>query len=96
VVTGRLVEASGEQGTVELGEGIHAKAHLTLAAPAAEQPQAAGQVDLSSFSSLLAARWKNGPSAKEAKPEPVRAGQVRSFRIAKLDQESRKIELQLV
>jgi small subunit ribosomal protein S1 len=96
VVTGRLVEASEEHGTVELGEGIHARARLTLAAPVAEQPQAEAKPDFSSLGSMLAARWKNGPSAKEAKPEPVRAGQVRSFRIAKLDQEAKKIELQLV
>jgi small subunit ribosomal protein S1 len=96
VVTGRLVEVSGEHGTVELGEGIHARARLTLTASVAEQPQAAAQPDFSSLSSMLAARWKNGPSAKEAKPEPVRAGQVRSFRIAKLDQEGKRIELQLV
>jgi len=29
-VTGRLIEVSGEQGTVELGDGIHAQARLVL------------------------------------------------------------------
>jgi small subunit ribosomal protein S1 len=45
---------------------------------------------------MLSARWKNGPTASEAKPEPVRAGQIRSFRIAKLDVDAKKIEVQLI
>src|SRR5271170_6867836 len=94
VVTGRLIEISGDHGTVELGEGIHAQGRLVLEA-AKEQSQA-GAVDLSSFSAMLAARWKNGPSASEAKSEPVRAGQIRSFRIAELDREAKRIEVQLV
>ncbi|MGH9596948.1 MAG: 30S ribosomal protein S1 [Edaphobacter sp.] len=98
VVSGRLVEIAGEQGTVELGEGIHAQARLVLEAAVKETPQA-GAVDLSSLSSLgsmLAARWKNGPSASEAKAEPVRAGQIRSFRITMVDRAAKKIKLQLV
>ena len=95
VVSGRLIDASGDHGTVELGEGIHASARLVLEAAAKEQSQA-GAVDLSSFSAMLAARWKNGPSASEAKSEPVRAGQIRSFRITMVDRGAKKIKLQLV
>jgi small subunit ribosomal protein S1 len=95
VVSGRLIEVSGEQGTVELGDGIHATARLVLESAAKESPQAS-TVDLSSLSSMLAARWKNGPSSAEAKTEPVRAGQVRSFRITMLDRGAKKIRLQLV
>jgi small subunit ribosomal protein S1 len=95
IVTGRLIEIAGEQGTVELGEGIHAQARLTLEAAAKEQPQA-GAVDLSSFSAMLASRWKNGPSASEAKAEPVRAGQIRSFRITMVDRAAKKVKVQLV
>jgi len=94
VVTGRLMEVLGEQGTVELGEGIHAQGRLVLEA-AKEQSQA-DALDLSSFSAMLAARWKNGPSAAEAKTEPVRAGQVRSFRITMIDRGAQKIKVQLV
>jgi len=96
VVSGRLIEISGERATVELGEGIQATGRVSLETPAAEEPQAAAAPDLSSFSSMLAARWKNGPAAKEARQEPVRAGQIRSFRITKLDQDAKKIEVQLV
>jgi small subunit ribosomal protein S1 len=95
VVSGRLIDTSGDHGTVELGEGIHASARLVLEAAAKEQSQA-GAVDLSSFSAMLAARWKNGPSASEAKSEPVRAGQIRSFRITMVDRGAKKIKLQLV
>ena len=95
VVSGRLIEISGEQGTVELGDGIHATARLVLETAPQETPQA-GTVDLSSLGSMLAARWKNGPSVAESKAEPVRAGQVRSFRITMLDRGAKKIRLQLV
>ena len=95
-VTGRLIEVSGEHATVELGEGIHARGRVTLETKAPEPTQAPAQPDLSSFSSMLSARWKNGPAASEAKPEPVRAGQIRSFQIAKLDVDAKKIEVQLI
>jgi small subunit ribosomal protein S1 len=95
VVTGRLIEISGDHGTVELGEGIHADARLVVAAEAKEQPQG-NALDLSSLSSMLATRWKNGPSASVVKAEPVRAGQIRSFRITMVDRGAKKIKVQLV
>jgi small subunit ribosomal protein S1 len=95
VVTGRLIEISGDHGTVELGEGIHAAARLVLEVAVKEHPQT-GAVDLSSLGTMLAARWKNGPSVSEAKTEPVRTGQIRSFRITMLDRGAKKIKVQLV
>ena len=95
VVTGRLIEVSGEQGTVELGDGIHASGRLVLESAVKEQSPAVAP-DLSSFSSMLSARWKNGPSISQAKPEAVRAGQIRSFRITMVDRGAKKIKVQLV
>jgi small subunit ribosomal protein S1 len=95
VVSGRLIEISGDHGTVELGEGIHANGRLVLETAAKEQSQP-DRADLSSLSSMLAARWKNGPSASEAKTEPVRKGQIRSFRITMVDRGAKKIKVQLV
>ena len=95
IVTGRLIDIAGEQGTVELGEGIHAQARLVLEAAATEQPEAAA-VDLSSLGAMLASRWKNGPAANVAKPEPVRTGQVRSFRITMVDRGAKRVKVQLV
>jgi len=94
IVSGRLTEISGEQGTVELGEGIHAQARLVLEAVAQEQSQS-NAADLSSFSAMLAARWKNGPSPAEVKTESPRVGQIRSFRITMVDRGAKKIKLQL-
>ena len=92
-VTGRLVEVTGNTGTVELGEGVLAKCSIT-AQPAAEPQTTSPTLDLSDLGSMLKARWKNGP-ATETKPEATRAGQIRSFKITKLDQETKTIELQL-
>jgi small subunit ribosomal protein S1 len=48
------------------------------------------------LSSMLQARWKgSAPAAGAAKVEAVHAGQIRSFRIAKLDRDGKKIELEL-
>ncbi len=96
IVSGRLIDVSGEQATIEVGEGIQARGHINLDPEPAPQPQTAAQPDLSSFSSMLASRWKNGPSVTELKPEPVRAGQIRRFRITRLDVNAKKIEVQLV
>ncbi|WP_158945064.1 30S ribosomal protein S1 [Granulicella sp. S190] len=95
VVTGRLIEVAGDHGTVELGEGIRSRARLVAEAAAKEESEP-GAVDLSALGLMLASRWKNGPSAAEAKAEPVRAGQIRSFRITLLDREAKKVEVQLV
>ncbi len=93
-VTGRLVEVSGNTGTVELGEGVLAKCSITAQPAAEQQTIASPTLDLSDLGSMLKARWKNGP-VTETKPEATRAGQIRSFKITKLDQDTKTIELQL-
>ena len=46
---------------------------------------------------MLAAKWKHGQAAGSivTKREPARSGQIRSFRILKLDPAQKKIELEL-
>src|SRR5271170_3147442 len=101
VVSGRLIDISDGQARVELGEGIQANCRMNAVAatPAAEKDMRAdspsAKPDLSSLGSMLQARWKGGTSGGNAKPEPVRAGQIRNFRIAKLDPAAKKIELDL-
>jgi small subunit ribosomal protein S1 len=96
VVTGRLIEESGERARVELGEGIHASCRIAAAVAAKEEPKAEVQkLDMSSLGAMLNARWKGGPVSSEKKPEAVRAGQIRSFKIVKLDANAKKIELEL-
>jgi hypothetical protein len=44
---------------------------------------------------MLKARWKGSAPAPEAKPEPLTQGQIRTFKIVKLDPETKKIEVEL-
>jgi small subunit ribosomal protein S1 len=44
---------------------------------------------------MLKARWKGNAPAPSAPPEPLAEGQLRSFRIVKLEPESKKIEVEL-
>jgi small subunit ribosomal protein S1 len=103
IVTGRMVEISEGRARVELGEGVVAKCHIPAEgakeedkqAELASSPSSSAKPDLSSLGSMLQSRWKSGPTASEAKPEGLRAGQIRKFRIAKLDPATKKIELEL-
>jgi small subunit ribosomal protein S1 len=95
VVSGRVIESHGDQLRVELGQGIEAACKVAAEASAKEESKSEAKVDLSSLSSMLSARWKGGSAGASARPEPIRAGQVRSFRIAKLDRDTKKIELAL-
>ncbi len=94
-VTGRLMEVSGSSARVELGEGVIASCVLKAEAAPVEEKKAEGALDLSSLSSMLNAKWKGGVSPAAAKPEALKAGQVRGFKIAAIDAETKKIELEL-
>jgi small subunit ribosomal protein S1 len=95
VVTGRTIDASGGRARVELGEGIQAICRLGSDAPEQEEKAADAKVDLSSLSTMLQSKWKGGQGGGGSKREPARAGQIRSFRIIKLDPAAKKIELEL-
>jgi small subunit ribosomal protein S1 len=95
VVSGRVMEISGEQARVELGEGIHGTCRITWQSSPKEEAKVGSKADLSALSSMLNARWKGGATTKESTPEPLSAGQVRSFRISKIDVATKKIELEL-
>jgi small subunit ribosomal protein S1 len=94
VVSGRVMEISGGQARVELGEGIQGTCRMAVEHPPKGKTPDESKVDLGSLSSMLKAHWKGGASA-DSKPEAVRAGQIRSFRIARLDPSAKKIELEL-
>lgn len=96
VVTGRVADVKGNRVQVELGEGV--RVSCAVAGDAKEEKVAEGSVDLSTLSSMLANKWKKGQADMSAPPrqEAARAGQVRSFRITKLDAEKKKIEVELV
>jgi small subunit ribosomal protein S1 len=91
-VSGRVVEIAGENAVIELGEGIRASCILAKDAPKTEGTSG-GALDLSSLTSMLNAKWKSGAVASDAKKDQMSVGQIRSFRISKLDAEAKKIEL---
>ena len=92
-VTGRLIDPSGNRARVELGEGIIGTCKMSPEGAEEEKSSAAESADLSSLTSMLAAKWKGGGAG--SKREPARSGQIRSFRIVKLDPAQKKIELEL-
>jgi small subunit ribosomal protein S1 len=96
VVTGRMTDVSGSRAKVELGEGVHATCRLAADSPKEEAKSAQEGVDLSSMTSMLQARWKGGQGGAGSKGEGPRSGQIRSFRISRLDPATKKIELELV
>lgn len=97
VVSGRLLDDSGDQARVELGEGIHATCRIgaQAAGKPAATPAAPAKADLSSLSSMLKDHWKGAGTRAESKPESARAGQIRSFRITRMDAAAKKIEVEL-
>jgi small subunit ribosomal protein S1 len=95
VVTGRVSEEANGVARVELGEGVYATCRVTTAAAPQEETKSAA-ADLSSLTSMLQARWKGGATSSGAKKqEGLQTGQVRSFRITKLDPAAKTIELEL-
>ncbi|HEV2485647.1 MAG TPA: 30S ribosomal protein S1 [Terracidiphilus sp.] len=97
-VSGRVVDQSPTRTVVELGEGIRGtcRASKTPAAPAVvTEAKTTGKLDLSSLSSKLKDRWQGNAPAASSKPDPLSEGQIRSFKITKLDVDSKKIEVEL-
>ena len=96
VVSGRVIDDSGGHMRVELGEGIQGSCRVTSEqAGDKKAAKPAAKVDVSDLGSMLSARWKGGTGASATKPEDVRSGQVRTFRITSLDPASKKIDLEL-
>jgi small subunit ribosomal protein S1 len=100
-VSGRVVEVKGDRVKVELGDGVFGHCKLAPAeAPESKSTSNAERVDVASVTAMLAAKWKGGGST-EAKgsgaPEKnaVRPGQIRTFTIANLDVEHKRIQLDL-
>lgn len=97
-VSGRVAEMKSSRAIVELGQGIRA-ACRTDKAPAAKavspEGKPGGKTDLSGLTALLQARWKGNAPAASLPPEPLAEGQVRGFRITRLDAKAQTIEVEL-
>jgi len=101
-VSGRVLEQSPTLTHVELGDGIRATCRTPFAtanpsvAPEVQiELAAAPKPDLSNLSSMLKARWQGNAPIAESKPEPLAEGQIRSFKIVKIDAGAKKIEVEL-
>jgi len=95
VVSGRLIEHTGDNAIVELGEGIRAICVVKAKPEAAAAHQSEAKLDLSALSSMLNARWKGETKASNAQAEPLHIGQMRNFKIVTIDRESKQIALEL-
>jgi small subunit ribosomal protein S1 len=96
LVTGRVSEVSKGRAMVDLGEGVRASVSMSGAESSEEKPAESKGADISALSSMLASRWKSGMGgATNPQKGMARAGEIRSFRIKKLDAASKRIELEL-
>jgi small subunit ribosomal protein S1 len=99
-VTGRVMQVSNGIARVELGEGVQGTCRMDAADNSSKESEKAASsgnkpADLGSLSSMLQQRWKSGTSPSATKPDASSAGQIRSFRISKLDPATKKIELEM-
>ena len=95
VVSGRLIECTENNAIVELGEGIRANCAVSVMTEPAASSQSEAKLDLSALSSMLSARWKGETKASGAQAEPLHVGQVRNFKIATIDRDTKQISLEL-
>jgi small subunit ribosomal protein S1 len=95
VVSGRLLECTGDNAIVELGEGIRANCAVSVKIEPVASSQSEAKLDLSALSTMLSARWKGETKALGAQAEPLHVGQVRNFKIATIDRDTKQISLEL-
>ena len=95
MVTGRVAELRENRAHVELAEGVTGV--VLLASESRRQPASknAQKADVSSAAALLAAKFKQGTGAPETTPK-LRVNETRSFKIAAMDPEKKRIDLELV
>jgi small subunit ribosomal protein S1 len=93
VVSGRVMDVRNGRARVELGEGVHGDCAADARMGKQETEQAPRSADIGSLSAMLSARWKGGGATTS--DSELKAGQIRSFRIAQIDAANRKIELTL-
>src|SRR5271165_1382120 len=94
VVTGRVFAVSDDGVEVEFGDGVHGTCPPVSGSVTASYREGGGATgNVSDFSSMLMARWKGGASSSSPSPQPFEVGQVRRFRITKLDPGTKLIQL---
>ena len=92
VVTGRVFSISRDSAQVEFGDGVYGECPPTGGAFEASYRVGGGTGgNVADISSMLMARWKGAAPSSASTPEPLEVGQVRRFRITKLDPETKLI-----
>lgn len=99
VVTGRVMHIGNGKAKIELGEGVTAECRLpgpNSPVPAEANSGGQSKADISSLTAMLQARWKQGGTNPAAPKTPaIRPGELRTFRISRLDAANKKIDLEL-
>src|SRR5689334_13816381 len=95
VVSGRVVSVFGDTAQVELGEGIRGTCRITQSGAESQEQASSGTLDLSALTSMLSARWKSGSAGTSTRKGELVPGQIRSFRISRLDGQAKQIDLEL-
>jgi small subunit ribosomal protein S1 len=96
VVTGRVAIIDRDGSKVELGDGVYGTCPPASDATQATYSAGGGTAgNVADLSTMLMAKWKGGGSTP-TKAEAIQLGQVRKFRITKLDPEAKSIELAIV
>jgi len=95
VVSGRLIEQTGDRAIVELGEGIRANCTVDPKTEPETSSQGEAKFDLSALSSMLNARWKGETKASNAQANPLHVGQMRNFKIVTINRDTKQIDLEL-
>ncbi len=97
VVSGRVVSVKGDAAVVELGEGVMASCKVAAADKIAETGRASGgNADITSLSAMLQSRWKSGAMPAASASGGLQPGQVRRFRIARLNADAGSVEVEAV
>jgi small subunit ribosomal protein S1 len=98
IVNGRVINVASEDGAakVEFGDGVYGVCLTASVEALGENTRGGGAAgDISSISSMLMARWKGNSQPGPRPPDPLQPGQIRQFRITRLDCESKLIEVSL-
>ena len=96
LVNGRVVSVTGENGgaKIEFGDGVYGVCLAPAVEVLGEDTGGGGAAgDISSIGSMLMARWKGNSQPGSRQPDPLHPGQIRQFRITRLDRESKLIEV---
>lgn len=97
VVSGRVVSVGGSVATVELGEGVLASCKVTAGEKSPEAgSESEGRADLASLTAMLQSRWKSGATPAASTSAGLQPGQLRSFRVKRLNAAAGSIEVEAV